>query len=250
MPLAITPARLPAMRGLQWFLEAARAVRQKPLLWLPATLLLGALHVALFMLWLITLSMVMDKGFLMMQAVFLSPALMLSVLPLLVVPCSGAAHRHFLPASHKAPLLHRLEHALALALVALLAATLLELCALGLIYLASDSALTSIGTLGCTTACALAVALWVLLAQALATCGVPWRDALARAARAAVHPAFLCHVAILTCAAAAEISVCLAVGRYSTPFKILYYSAPFALMLEMLITPWLMARDMFSTGAE
>lgn len=248
----MAPTKIPAIRGLQWFWETLRAVQQKPLLWLPAVLLLATLHVALFMLWLITLSTVMDKGFLMMQAVFLSPALMLSVLPLLVVPCSGAAHRHFLPASYIAPLLRRLEHALALALVALLAATLLELCALGLIYLADKvaGALALIGTLGCTTACALAVALWVLLAQALATCGVPWRDALARAARAAVHPAFLCHVAILTCAAAAEISVCLAVGRYSTPFKILYYSAPFALMLEMLITPWLMARDMFSSGAE
>lgn len=233
------------MRGLQWFLEAARAVRQKPLLWLSAVLLLATLHVALFMVWLHTLSTSMDKGYFMMLAVFLSPALMLSVLPLLAASCSGAAHRHFLPAKHKAPLQRRLGHALALALVALLAAALLELCALGLIYLASDSALTSIGTLGCTTACALAVALWVLLAQALAVCGVSLHAALTRAACATMHPAFLCHVAILTCAAAAEISVCLAVGRYSTPFKILYYSAPFALMLEMLIAPWLMARDMF-----
>lgn len=264
------PAKLPARRSIHWFVEAWRAAFQKPLLWLPATLALAAVQVLLLAACLYVLAAVMmgssNTSFpgvfgaviAMMLCLLLLPVLSLGALPLFVAPFSEAARKHFLHGFPGTSAPRRFWLAL---LFSALLATLLALVLLVPLWgwgtflntrrIPTDADEIFLAAyVFCSSACALWCAFLILLTQTLAACGASLRVALARAAHAAVRPAFLCHIATLTCVVAALLSMYFATMRHGVHFKILDYGALFALMLEMLITPWLMARDMFGTEAE
>lgn len=221
MPLVANPTRLPAMRGLQWFLEAARAVRQKPLLWLPAALVLLAAQSAVPALWAAKLAAKTNQDFLSgfavaMSAITLTPIVLLCSLPLPVAAFSGAARRQFLPHFQSAHPMRRLLHALGFS--ALLAALLIASNAATLLLWYSIIAAlqphmhyVSLEIVSAACACLLAVCVFwlaflILLAQVLAACGTPFLYALARTARAAPgvhgtrHRACHRHLRRLRCA--------------------------------------------------
>ena len=252
------PARLPAKRGLQWFAEVLRAVRAKPLLWLPAALVATAAQVVLLMDFHRTLVEI-DGGPDAFFALVFEPVPHLSAMLLLAALFSGAARRHFLPAFSGTPPLRRLIHALAfsaLLAVALIGALFVWLLVYMLIIfvpflnmeMENPSALFSIITIACTFGLAASgscLTFLALLAQALAACGTPFFTALSRAARAALQPAILVHAAALAAPSVAAIALLL-----DPKLIALLAAAICAFALDALITPWLMARDMFSAGAE
>lgn len=255
-----TPARLPAVRGLQWFWEALRAVCQKPLLWLPAALVVTAAHTALLMDFHRTLVEI-DGGPDAFMALVFQPVPHLSAMPLLAALFSGAARRHFLPAFSGTPPLRRLIHALAFG--ALLAAGLIgALFVWLLVYMQisfvpfllmemenqeNPSVLFSIITIACTfglAASGFCLTFLALLAQALAASGTPFLQAISGATRAALRPASLVH------AAALAVPSITAITLLDPKLIALLAAAVYAFALDALITPWLMARDMFGTEAE
>ena len=255
-----TPATIPAKRGLQWFLETLRAVRAKPLLWLPAALVVTAAQMAMLMDFHRTLVEI-DGGPDAFFALVFEPVPHLSAMLLLAALFSGAARRHFLPAFSGTPPLRRLIHALAfsallaVALIGALFVWLLVYMPMSFVLFLSSQmenpenpgALFSIITIACTFGLAASgsyLTFLALLAQALAACGTPFFTALSRAARAALRPASLVHAAALAAPSIAAIP--LLDPKLIAPLAVAIY----AFALDALITPWLMARDMFGTEVE
>ena len=262
------PAKLPALRGIHWFVEAWRAALQKPLLWLPAALLVTAAHAALLMEFNRELVEI-DGGPGAFMALVFQPVPHLSATLLLAALFSGAARRLFLPAFSGTPPLRRLLHALAfsaLLAVALIGALFVWLLVYGQMSFVpflllemenpeNPGALFSIITIACTfglAASGFCLTFWALLAQALAACGTPFFTALSRVARPALQPASLVHAAALAALSIAAIAMhdALTPNIPNTLLLALLAAAICAFALDALITPWLMARDMFKAAEE
>ena len=245
MPLAATPARLPAKRGLQWLADGWHTARAHPRLWLAALAGLVLLH---------AMGIWLFKLFSYNSAIFL-PVITLATLPPPAVASCGTLQRPFASSAPGASLPRRLMHALVLTL--LLTALLLALLRgdLWLLKLAMTEGaaqpLANAALTICTPAApmtGLLLTFWILLAQALAACGQPLTTALARSAQATWRnlPALCVH--------AIAFLFCFFVEMW-LPLKVwlplpLTLPVDIIIILEMLITPWLMARDMFSAGAE
>ena len=263
--ISTTPARLPAKRGLLWFAEVLRAVRAKPLLWLPAALVLVVMQGAVLTVWTAMLAAteepnVVSAFSVATAAITLTPLFLLCSLPLPVALFSGAAGRQFFHDFQGTHPLRRLLHALVFN--ALLAALLFAAYfGVFLLWLSIIAALqphmhyTNLEAASAVCASLLAVcAFWlaflILLAQVLAACGTPFLRALVRAARAALRPACVVHAAALATGVAAAFVVVVTFDSLAPHTWQLALACAFAFSLDALITPWLMARDMFSAGAE
>lgn len=253
------PARLPAKRGLQWFLEVARAVRQRPLLWLPAALVVAAAQNAVLAVWFMLLAAAQQPGVrgfsVAIAVIMLTPIFLLCSLPLPVAVFSGAAGRQFFPDFQGAHALRRLLHALALnaLLAALLFVAYVGISMLWLSVAARFPAILEIGSAVCL--CFLAIsAFWltffILLAQVLTACGTPFFSALAHAARAALSRACLKHAAALAVCTTGTFAALAVFDSLAPHAWLLALACAYAFALDALITPWLMARDMFSAAAE
>lgn len=246
-------------------METLRAVRAKPLLWLPAALVLVAVQSAVLALWAAKLAAETNQDFLSgfavaMSAITLTPIVLLCSLPLPVAAFSGAARRQFLPHFHGSHPLRRLLHALGFS--ALLAALLIAACAATLLLWYSIIAAlqphmhyVSLEIVSAVCACLLAVcvfwlALLILMAQVLAACGTPFLLALARAASAALRPACVVHATALATGTAAAFAALMEFDSLAPHTWLLALVCAYAFALDALITPWLMARDMFGTEAE
>lgn len=254
-----TPARLPAKRGLQWFLEVAHAVRQKPLLWLSAALVVAAAHGAVLTVWTAMLAAAQQpdvSGFSVAVAtIVLTPIFLLCSLPLPVAVFSGAARRQFLPHFQGAHALHRILHALALnaLLAVLLFAAYFGMALLWLSVANRLHAFFELGSAVCVcllAICAFWLTFFILLAQVLAACDTPFLCALARAARAALQPACAVHATALATGTVAAFGALVVFESLAPHAWLLALACAYAFALDALITPWLMARDIFSAKAE
>ena len=246
------------MRGLQWFLEAARAVRQKPLLWLSAALALVVAQGAVVMVWIVMLAAAHEQDVSVFADAFaasimLTPIFLFCSMPLFVAAFSGAARRQFLPHFPGAHPLHRMLHALGF--IVLLAALLYSTFVV-IVWMYYSDGSSEFFEILCL--CLLVVGLFwlaflILLAQVLAACGTPFLYALARAARAALRPACVVHATAFATGTIAAFAAFAALVMFDSPVPhtwllVLVCSCAFA--LDALITPWLMARDMFGTMPE
>ena len=245
-----SPARVPFRRGLRWPAAVWSAAFSRPAYWLPMGCVL-ALALA---------------GWAWLFAVPLrSDAVFFGVMPLAGACVLGAARRHVLGPAEADPDPVTLW-ARALLFGLLLAGLVWGLAAFwsrpagALRQVAAradmDVAFGALSLL-CLFAASFVLTFWILLAQALTeTLGLSLSRALRRAGQALWRnlPACVLCAATLACAAAA-VMLCAAFGldelRFASEdakqlffFLCLLLPLPF-FALELLLTPWLMVRDMF-----
>ena len=260
-PALARPARLPALRGLHWLcVDVWRLIFQEPLLWLPVGAVLALVWLALL--------------FPALHIVIYMPALALPILPLLaaLVPAHAELPKNADGNTPKgAPFWQRLLHALALEVLLLtltIAATavLSMQATMGAALLSSAMNMETENTLfadifiHAAFPIYLFLTFWALLAQALAARGVPFFTALAGASRAVLRPACLLYIAALAGVSMWATgwllpAVFLPSGleEMGSPFLLFSLAAilfPPALVLQAVLAPRLMAREMFEVAAQ